>query len=103
MQRLRIESSHHNLTLDYNELKRLLLRTLADHGPMNSNALSQNLLILTQPNLDIHAVRMALVRYYRQGLLKRIRTAGQFTYSLTERGVRRLQWLEEQVKNPTPA
>lgn len=103
MQGLRIESSHNKLTLDYNELKRLLLRTLADHGPMNSNALSQNLLILTQPNLDIHAVRMALVRYYRQGLLKRIRTAGQFTYSLTERGVRRLHWLEEQVKNPTPA
>jgi DNA-binding transcriptional regulator PaaX len=39
---------------------------------------------------------MALMRYYRQGLLKRVRSGGQFTYSLTDRGIRRLEWLEGQ-------
>jgi len=87
-----------HLTLDYNELKRLLLRTLADHGPLDSASLSQTLLASRASKFEIHAVRMALVRYYRQGLLKRIRSAGQFTYSLTDRGARRLQWLEEQAK-----
>ncbi|HUK27782.1 MAG TPA: hypothetical protein VLV31_05100 [Candidatus Acidoferrales bacterium] len=85
------------ITLDYNELKRLLLRTLADHGPMDSNALSQNLMTRPESKFEIHAVRMALMRYYRQGLLNRIRSAGQFTYSITERGVRRLEWLEKQA------
>ena len=86
------------LTLDYNELKRVLLRTLADHGPMNSTVLTQTLLASRASKFEIHAVRMALVRYYRQGLLKRIRSAGEFTYSLTDRGIRRLQWLEGQTK-----
>ena len=88
------------LTLDYNELKRLLLRTMADHGPMDSASLSQILLASTESKFEIHAVRMALVRYYRQGLLRRIRSAGQFTYALTDRGTRRLQWLEKQTENP---
>lgn len=82
--------------LDYNQLKRLLLRALADTGPMDSSSLFQNL--TTKGGADrfeIHAVRMALVRYYRQGLLKRIRSGGQFKYTLSNRGVSRLKWLEE--------
>jgi DNA-binding transcriptional regulator PaaX len=65
---------------------------------MNSDAISQTLPASGTFRIEIHAVRMALVRYYRQGLLKRVRSAGQFTYSITDRGLRRLQWLEEQAK-----
>jgi hypothetical protein len=86
--------------LDYNQLKRLLLRALADAGPVDSSSLFQNL----TPNggadrFEIHAVRMALVRYYRQGLLKRVRSGGQFKYTLSSRGISRLQWLEEQRRD----
>jgi len=81
--------------LDYNQLKRLLLRTLADSGPVDSSSLFQNLASVSAGSgFEIHAVRMALVRYYRQGLLKRVRSGGQFKYSLSPRGISRLQWLE---------
>jgi DNA-binding PadR family transcriptional regulator len=103
MQRLRIEFNHDRPTLDYNELKRLLLRTLLDRGPMDGASLSQALLASGKSRFEIHSVRMALVRYYRQGLLKRVRSAGQFTYTLTDRGTRRLQWLEEQTSDPDRA
>jgi DNA-binding transcriptional regulator PaaX len=40
---------------------------------------------------------MALMRYYKQGLLKRERQGGVFTYALSERGAQRLRWLEQQA------
>jgi DNA-binding transcriptional regulator PaaX len=83
--------------LDYNQLKRVLLRVLADNGPLDSDSLLQILTSSWKVQLEIHAVRMALMRYYRQGLLKRIRSGGQFTYALTDRGIRRLEWLEKQA------
>jgi DNA-binding transcriptional regulator PaaX len=49
--------------------------------------------------LDIHALRMALMRYYKQGLLKRERSGGTFTYTISERGIQRLRWLEGQANN----
>jgi DNA-binding transcriptional regulator PaaX len=52
--------------------------------------------------MDIHALRMALMRYYKQGLLKRERAGGMFTYTLTERGIQRLRWLEEQTLKSKP-
>ena len=83
--------------MDYNELKQTLLRVLADKGPLDSGSLLQTLNYSTNGKLEIHAVRMALMRYYRQGLLKRVRSGGQFTYTLTDRGVARLRWLEGQM------
>jgi len=85
--------------LDYNQLKRVLLRGLADNGPLDSDSLLQVLSLSGKVQFEIHAVRMALMRYYRQGLLKRVRSGGQFTYSLTDRGIRRLEWLEKQAEN----
>lgn len=82
--------------LDYNQLKRVLLRVLADNGPLDSDSLLQALSSSGKAQSEIHAVRMALMRYYRQGLLKRVRSGGQFTYSLTDRGILRLDWLEKQ-------
>ena len=84
-------------TLDYNQLKRVLLRTLADTGPADSITLLQKLASVEGGQFEIHAVRMALVRYYRQGLLNRERTGGQFRYALSSRGTARLRWLEGQM------
>ena len=81
--------------MDYNELKRVLLRSLADAGPTDSSSLLERLSTTGIGNFEIHAIRMALVRYYRQGLLTRVRIGGEFRYSLSSRGVSRLKWLEE--------
>jgi len=96
-----LKASHGKITctLDYNQLKRVLLRTLADSGPTDSVGLFQRLTSVGPERFEIHAVRMALVRYYRQGLLKRERSGGQFRYSLSGRGTARLRWLEGQTKN----
>lgn len=82
-----------NLTLHYNELKRVVLRGLST-GPKNSLSLAQELASYGIEPLEVHALRMALVRYYKQGLLKRERKSGMFIYTLSERGLRRLKWLE---------
>jgi DNA-binding transcriptional regulator PaaX len=84
--------------LDYNQLKRLLLRTLANIGPTSSDSLVTRLNSEEDGRFEIHAVRMALVRYYRQGLLKRVRSGGEFQYSLSARGTARLQWLEDTAR-----
>jgi len=66
---------------------------------MNGGVLIKKLAESKEITLDIHALRMALMRYYKQGLLKRERSGGTFTYAMSERGIQRLRWLEEQVKN----
>jgi hypothetical protein len=83
----------HHLTLYYNELKRVVLRILST-GPKNSLSMVEELARHGVEPLEVHAVRMALVRYYKQGLLRRERKSGMFIYTLSERGLRRLKWLE---------
>lgn len=78
--------------MHYNELKERILRALLG-GPKDSVMLSEQLRT-SVARLEIHAVRMALVRYYRQGLLTREKKLGVFSYGLSERGRRRLEWLE---------
>jgi len=87
--------------LDYNQLKRVLLRTLADNGPTNSTTILEKLNSTGQERFEIHAVRMALVRYYRQGLLRRERSGGEFSYALSTRGIARLRWLEGRTDSAT--
>ncbi len=84
--------------MDYNELKELLLQLLSEMGPLDSNSIAKKLPDAGKTGLDIHAIRMALMRYYKQGLLKRQRAAGVYSYTLTERGLRRLSWLRAQSK-----
>jgi DNA-binding transcriptional regulator PaaX len=48
-------------------------------------------------DLSYRAVEMALLRYWRQGLLKRERKGRRFTYVLSPRGVARRNWLESQA------
>jgi DNA-binding transcriptional regulator PaaX len=85
--------------LDYNELKLTVLQLFSTHGPMNSGMLIKTLVESKTITLDIHALRMALMRYYKQGLLKRERSGGTYKYTISDRGIQRLRWLEEQVKN----
>lgn len=80
-------------TLHYNELKEMVLRALSP-VPMDSLMLFEELTRQGVDRFEIHAVRMALVRYYKQGLLTRERKLGVFSYGLSERGRRRLEWLE---------
>ena len=80
-------------TLHYNELKEVVLLALSQ-SPRDGLALTEDLTRLSDNRFEIHAVRMALVRYYKQGLLTRERKLGLFSYGLSERGRRRLEWLE---------
>ena len=79
--------------LDYNELKLSILRLLSDHRASDSVAIAAGLEALGI-RLHMHAVRMALVRYYRQGLLTRQRRSGLYVYEISERGMKRLEWLQ---------
>jgi len=90
------------VNLNYNELKSLILRTISEGGSMSSEDVATRL-ITTGARVEIHAVRMALMRYYRQGLLLRKKAGGSFSYSLSDRGSRRLEWLEAiQKRNTSP-
>ena len=71
----------------------MILRVLSI-GPRSSLSVVEELGRCRVEPLDVHAVRMALVRYYKQGLLNRERRSGMFVYSISERGLRRLEWLE---------
>jgi len=79
--------------LDYNELKLSILRLLSDQGVRDSVAIASGL-EASGVRMDMHAIRMALARYHEQGLLRRQRKAGLYIYEISERGRKRLEWLE---------
>ena len=79
--------------MHYNELKLLILKILSDQRLIDSSAVAARL-GADGIELDVHAVRMALMRYYKQGLLRRERRSGMYVYGLSDRGVRRWRWLE---------
>jgi DNA-binding transcriptional regulator PaaX len=83
------------LGLDYNQLKSLVLRIISEHGSMDANSVLSEL-ATSGIRADVHAARMALMRYHKLGLLKRERVGGMFRYSLSQRGIARLSWLEQQ-------
>ncbi len=80
----------------YNQLKRAILELFTTEGWCTSLQVGQKLEEIGTVVLDIHALRMALVRYHRQGLLVRERREGSYAYRLSEKGARRLLWLKEQ-------
>ncbi len=84
--------------MDYNELKELILESISQIESVDSNTLAESIRKARDQRFDIHAVRMALMRYYKQGLLSRQRVGGLYKYGLTQRGQRRLTWLREQTK-----
>ena len=79
--------------MHYNELKIRVLRLFESAQVFDSLKIRQ--LLATEKTLKLtdKAVEMALMRYWRQGLLSRTRRSGMFQYSLTERGLARKKWL----------
>ncbi len=77
----------------YNELKIHVLSLFESAQEFDSLKIRQ--LLATEKTLKLtdKAVEMALMRYWRQGLLSRTRKSGMFHYSLTERGLARKEWL----------
>jgi DNA-binding transcriptional regulator PaaX len=84
--------------LDYDKLKVPVLELLSKNAGMNSVSVARTLAELNGINIDIHALRMALMRYYKQGLLRRERSGGAFKYTISQRGVQRLRWLQQQAE-----
>ena len=89
------------MNLNYNELKLQILRILSEGVSMPSEEVATRL-AATGVRVEIHAVRMALMRYYRHGLLLRKEVNGLFSYSLSDRGSKRLEWLDANERPESP-
>ena len=79
--------------MHYNELKVRILGLFQPEHELTSLKVGELLSRDIALNLTDKAVEMALMRYWRHGLLSRNRRGRFFHYSLTERGVARLAWL----------
>jgi hypothetical protein len=81
--------------MNYNELKIRILSLFEATQQFDSRKIRDLLAAEKTLKLTDKAVEMALLRYWRQGLLSRIRRSGMFQYSLTERGLARKEWLRK--------
>ena len=80
-------------TMDYNQLKVRILSLIDPTKELDSVQIREK---LASDGLQGHgekALEMALLRYWRQGLLARTRRGRRFYYQLTERGKARKEWL----------
>jgi hypothetical protein len=80
--------------MDYNELKTRVLNLFEESSEFDSEKI-RNHLVGAKIELSDKAVEMALLRYFRQGLLSRTRRSGRFQYGLTEKGLARRIWLSK--------
>ncbi len=80
--------------MDYNQLKIRVLALFRGSQELPSEQI-RALLIKSRIELSDKAVKMALMRYTRQGLLSRSKKAGHYHYRLTEKGLARLEWLSK--------
>jgi hypothetical protein len=79
--------------MNYNELKIRILSLFESKEEFDSLKIRELLAREKTLKLTDKAVEMALMRYWRQGLLNRTRRSRMFQYSLTERGLARKEWL----------
>jgi len=79
--------------MNYNELKIRILGLFEPTQEFDSLKIRQLLATDTTLKLTDKAVEMALLRYWRQGLLSRTRRSKRFEYALTKRGLDRKEWL----------
>lgn len=79
--------------MHYNELKIRILSLFESTKEYDSLEIRELLAREKTLRLTDKAVEMALMRYWRQGLLSRTRKSGMYHYSLTERGLARKEWL----------
>ena len=82
--------------MHYNELKVRVLGLFPPEHELSSLKVRELLSKDSALNLTDKVIEMALMRYWRQGLLSRNRQGRLFHYSLTARGVARLAWLRKQ-------
>lgn len=80
----------------YNELKIRVLGLFKQGVELDSLRIRELLTRDGSFKLTDKALEMALMRYWRQGLLGRSRRGRLFHYSLTARGAARLAWLQKQ-------
>ena len=78
--------------MDYNQLKIRVLRLFKGPEELASEKI-RALLLESKTELSDKAMKMALMRYTRQGLLARDKKAGHYHYRLTQKGVARRDWL----------
>ncbi len=73
----------------YNEIKLETFEILEDLGKATANQ------VALRTNRRYEAASMSMLKYFRYGLLRRRRLEGEktFVYSLSERGLERLDWL----------
>jgi len=93
----------HRTALRYNELKTIILHILTTEGWCNSNQIIARVRSELGRSASSRAVRMALVRYHRHGLLHREWHGGAYVYRLSDRGARRLVWLRGLATDRTAA
>ena len=79
--------------MNYNELKIRILGLFEPSQEFDSLKIRELLASEKSLKLTDKAVEMALLRYWRQGLLSRTRRRSRFQYALTERGLARKEWL----------
>jgi DNA-binding transcriptional regulator PaaX len=80
--------------MDYNQLKIRVLGLFEASGELDSEKVRTHLAGAKIDQSD-KAVEMALLRYFRQGLLSRTRRSGRFQYRMTEKGLARRVWLSK--------
>jgi DNA-binding transcriptional regulator PaaX len=78
----------------YNKLKIRVLSFFSGSEELASSEI-RTLLHESKIELSDKAVKMALMRYTRQGILSRSKTSGVYRYRLTEKGVARRNWLSK--------
>ena len=76
----------------YNETKRCILEALNERD-VDPRSIYEILNEFT--DISIKAVQMALLRYYRWGLLNRTKYNGIYNYEITDRGIERSNWLRK--------
>ena len=81
--------------MKYNELKAAILHLLTTDGWCESNRIIARARSELGLSASPRAVRMALLRYNRYGLVHREWRGGEYVYRLSDRGAKRLVWLRD--------
>ena len=87
------------IVMDYNQLKLRILGLFEAAVEYESARILRLLAVKSDSHHTDKAIEMALLRYWRQGLLKRTRRSGRFYYALTERGSARRDWLRSSMES----
>lgn len=85
----------------YNTSKQRVLAALELETWMPSSQVALRLQNDEGSKLSVRAVRMALLRYHRQGLVQRRWGDGEYVYALSQRGYDRLRWIQSVLLEQT--